>query len=150
MMALCAGPALIRAQTNTADNKRPAAPANATADELKQIEQDWVDAIKARNAERVGDILAESWVGIGWDGKTANRAKVLADLNSAGNSLDTIEMGPIRVRTFGNVAVVTGSDTEKSKQDGKDTSGKYIWTDVFVKQNGKWKAVSSQMTKLPK
>ena len=47
-------------------------------------------------------------------------------------------------------AVVTGSDTEKSMDKGKDTSGKYIWTDVFVKQNGKWRAVSSQNTKVPK
>ena len=59
-------------------------------------------------------------------------------------------MGPLRVRVFGNTAVVTGSDTEKSTEGGKDTSGKYIWTDVFVKQNGKWRAVSSQITKVPK
>jgi hypothetical protein len=54
------------------------------------------------------------------------------------------------VRIFGNTAVVTGSDTEKSMENGKDTTGKYVWTDVFVKQNGKWRAVTSQSTKLPK
>jgi hypothetical protein len=54
------------------------------------------------------------------------------------------------VRIFGNTAVVTGSDTEKSMENGKDTTGKYVWTDVFVKQNGKWRAVASQSTKLPK
>jgi hypothetical protein len=44
---------------------------------------------------------------------------------------------------------VTGSDTEKSKEHGKDSSGKYIWTDVFVKQNGKWRAIASQSAKVP-
>jgi len=44
---------------------------------------------------------------------------------------------------------VTGSDTEKSREYGKDSSGKYIWTDVFVKQKGMWRAVASQSAKVP-
>ena len=132
----------------SADGKKPAA--DSTGDELKQIENDWVEAIKSRNTEKIGEILADSWVGLGWDGKTSNKAKALGDMKKPANSLDSIEMGPMKVRTFGNTAVVTGSDTEKSSFDGKDTSGKYIWTDVFVKQSGKWRAVASQSTKVPK
>jgi ketosteroid isomerase-like protein len=150
MMTLCAGMPLVQAQDKAADAKKPAAAGNAAADELKQIENDWVDAVKAKNAEKLGEILADGWVGLGWDGKQSDKAKALADMKVPGNSLDSIEMGPMKVRTFGNTAVVTGSDTEKSAEKGKDTSGKYIWTDVFVKQNGKWRAVASQSTKLPK
>ena len=150
MMALSAGMLLAQAQTKAADAKKPAASANAASDELKQIENDWVDASKTKNAEKLGDILADSWVGLGWDGKRTDKAKALAEMKTPGNSLDTIEMGPMNVRVFGNSAVVTGSDTEKSMENGKDTSGKYVWTDVFVKQNGKWRAVASQSTKVPK
>jgi ketosteroid isomerase-like protein len=150
MMALCAGTPLAQAQNKAVDAKKPAASGNAAADELKQIENDWTDAVKAKNAEKLGDILADGWVGLDWDGKTPDKAKALADLKAPGNSLDSFEMGPMKVRIFGNTAVVTGSDTEKSAENGKDTSGKYIWTDVFVKQNGKWRAVASQSTKVPK
>ena len=48
------------------------------------------------------------------------------------------------VKVLGNVAVVQGSDTEKSSAGGKDTSGKWVWMDVFVKREGKWVAVRSQ------
>jgi ketosteroid isomerase-like protein len=150
MMALCAGTPVAQAQNKAVDAKKPAASGNAAADELKQIENDWTDAVKAKNAEKLGDILADGWVGLDWDGKTPDKAKALADLKAPGNSLDSFEMGPMKVRIFGNTAVVTGSDTEKSAENGKDTSGKYIWTDVFVKQNGKWRAVASQSTKVPK
>jgi ketosteroid isomerase-like protein len=150
MMALGAGMLLAQAQTKAADTKKPAASANAASDELKQIENDWVDASKTKNAEKLGDILADSWVALEWDGKRMDKAKALAEMKTPDNSLDTIEMGPMTVRIFGNTAVVTGSDTEKSMEHGKDTSGKYVWTDVFVKQNGKWRAVASQSTKLPK
>jgi len=150
MMALSGGMLLAQAQTKAADTKKTAPSANAASDELKQIENDWVDAQKTKNAEKLGDILADNWVGLGWDGKRTDKAKALAEMKTPGNSLDTIEMGPMTVRVFGNTAVVTGSDTEKSMEDGKDTSGKYVWTDVFVKQNGKWRAVASQSTKVPK
>ena len=122
----------------------------APGDELKQIENDWTAAAKAKDAAKLADILSDSWVSFGWDGRREDKAAALADLKKPGNSLDTLEMGPMTVRIFGNTAIVTGSDTEKSKEDGKDTSGKYVWTDVFVKENGKWKAVSSQSTKVAK
>src|SRR6185369_3342312 len=116
MMAL-AGMVVLHAQTPPADAKK-APPANAAADELKQIENDWVEAMKAKNAEKLGDILADGWSGLGWDGKISDKAKALAELKATGNSLDTIEMGPMKVRVFGNTAVVTGSDTEKSTANG--------------------------------
>jgi uncharacterized protein (TIGR02246 family) len=151
MMALSAGMLLAQAQSKAGDASKPAPAGNAAVDELKQLENDWVDAQKTKNADKLADILADSWVGMGWEGKPANKAKALADLKSPGYSMDSVEMGPMKVRIFGNTAVVTGSDTEKSADDkGKDTSGKYVWTDVFVKQNGKWRAVASQSTKVPK
>ena len=127
MVGLCAG--VVQAQTKAA---APKAAAAGSADELKQLENDWMTAGKTKDAAKLGEILADSWVGLGWDGKTSDKAKALADLKAPGSSLDNVEIGPMKVRFFGNTAVVTGSDTEKSTAEGKDTSGKYIWTDVFV------------------
>ncbi len=169
MMVLCAGIALAQIPASTpigdkaAASKPPTAArasakpkssvvrkaATPVAEALKQIENDWVVAQKGRDAAKLSAILGDDWVGLGWSGKTANKAQALANLNATGESLDSIEMGPMNVRVFGTVAIVTGSDTEKSKSEGKDSSGKYTWTDVFVQRNGVWKAVASQSTKVP-
>jgi ketosteroid isomerase-like protein len=119
------------------------------ADELKKIETEWVNAQKAKNADKLAEILADGWVGLDWDGKTTDKATAVSHMKMPGYSLESIEMGPMTVRVFGNTAVVMGSDTEKGMEDGKDASGKFVWTDVFVKQNGKWRAVASQSTKVP-
>jgi ketosteroid isomerase-like protein len=71
-------------------------------------------------------------------------------LKSGQSANQTVELGEMKVRVFGNTAIVVGSDTEKSTYHGKDSSGQYSWTDVFVKRNGQWQAVASQSTKVPK
>ena len=41
-------------------------------------------------------------------------------------------------------------DTDSGTWNGKDSSGQYVWMDVFVKKSGKWQAVASQSTKVAK
>ncbi len=54
------------------------------------------------------------------------------------------------MRAYGDTAVVHGLETEKSSYKGKDTSGQYRFTDVFVKRNGRWQAIATQVTRVAK
>jgi ketosteroid isomerase-like protein len=93
-------------------------------------------------------IISDDWVGIDFQGKAITKAQSIADLKSGSSTNQSVQLGDMKVRVFGNTAVVTGSDTEKSTYKGKDSSGKYVWTDVFVNRNGRWQAVASQSTKV--
>lgn len=139
----CAGLALARPQAAPA-----AAPAKApsVAQTVKQLEHDWVDASKAGDADKLGAILADDWVSIEPDGKMETKTEALADLKSGASKLTSLDFGPMEVKVMGKVAVVQGSDTEKSMAKGKDTSGKYAWMDVFENIGGKWMAVRSEVT----
>lgn len=57
---------------------------------------------------------------------------------------DVSKLGQMDVQAIRNIAIVQGSDTEKSSFKGKDTSGKWVWMDVFAMRDGKWQAVRSQ------
>jgi hypothetical protein len=46
------------------------------------------------------------------------------------------------------VAIVLGLETEKSMIHGKDMSGQYRFTDVFVKRDGRWQAVASHASRV--
>jgi len=50
------------------------------------------------------------------------------------------------VRVYGETAVVTYRSTDKGMYKDMDISGQYRWTDVFVKQGGQWRIVSTQGT----
>jgi ketosteroid isomerase-like protein len=52
----------------------------------------------------------------------------------------------LKVRIFGDTAVAVGVSSVKGRDKKNDISGQYRWTDTFVKQNGGWRAVASQVT----
>lgn len=122
--------------------------ASADADALKQLERGWSEAQKSVDIDKLNQIIADDWAGIGSDGSRETKRQLLADVKSGANKLESFEIGPMDVKMLGNIAVVQGSDTEKSSNKGKDTSGKWAWTDVFVKRGGKWQAVRSQSAKV--
>jgi ketosteroid isomerase-like protein len=127
------------AQTQTPPAKGP-----SVAQAIKQLEHDWVDAAKAADTDKLGQIIGDDWTGIGYDGSKETKQSYLADWKSGKSKLESFEFGPMDVKVMGSVAVVQGSDTEKSTTNGKDSSGKFAWMDVFAKRDGKWVAVRSQ------
>ena len=117
---------------------------NNVEETLKQIEMDWANAVKNKDTATLDRILADDWVGIMPDGKGYAKAVVIANVKSGKATLSSITLDQMTVRVYGNTAVVTGNYVETSTYEGKDTSGRYAWTDVFVKQkDGSWKAVAS-------
>jgi ketosteroid isomerase-like protein len=114
---------------------------------LMQMERDWTKAGLEKDTATLDKIMADDWTAIDYQGKTVTKAQSIADLKAGSSTLTTVTLGEMKVRVFGNTAVVTGSDTEKSTYKGKDSSGKYVWMDVFVNRGGKWQAVASESTK---
>jgi ketosteroid isomerase-like protein len=117
---------------------------------LMQMEKDWAQAGMKKDAATLDKVMADDWVGVDHEGKSYTKAEVMSDLKSGASVTTSVELGAMKVRVFGNTAVVTGSDTEKSSYKGKDTSGTYAWTDVFVMRKGHWQAAASHSSKVAK
>lgn len=52
------------------------------------------------------------------------------------------------IRIFGNMALVRSINKMIIAKDGKETTSMTIYTDTYVKENGQWKCVQAQITKL--
>lgn len=121
---------------------------NSVEQTLIQMEHDWSEADLHKDAAALKRILADDWIGIDFEGTVLNKQQALVGIVSDSGSLETTVLRDMKVRVYGNTAVVTGIDTETGDYHGKDSSGRYMWTDVFVRRGGRWQAVSSQSTKL--
>jgi ketosteroid isomerase-like protein len=115
----------------------------SVADTLKQQAQDFGNAIKDVDTDKLNQILAEDWVSLGSSGRTLTREAFLSDLKSGNHKLESFEIGPMDVKVFGDVAVVQATVTEKRTDKGQDTSGHGSFMDVCVKRGDKWVIVRS-------
>jgi ketosteroid isomerase-like protein len=146
--ALCA---CDRGAQNTILPSPPAGAPGSEASEdvekkIMQLERDWGDALAKRDLAALGRILGDDHSVITKDGSVLTKAQELAKHGQSADELFDFE--PMKVRVFGDTAVVTGGHREKSQYQGRDTSGHYRWMDVFVKRDGRWQAVASELTRV--
>jgi uncharacterized protein (TIGR02246 family) len=124
------------------------AAALAVEQTLMQLERDWSQASLTKDIDALNRIMADDWVNIDFQGRMLTKIQTIASLKSGLPATQAAGLGEMKVRVFGDSAIVTGSDTGKSTSKGKEVVEKYLWTDVFVRRNGRWQAVASQSTKI--
>jgi hypothetical protein len=60
--------------------------------------------------------------------------------------ITSITSSDVKIRIFGDAAIVAGTDDEKGSYNGRDTSERCRWMDVFINRKGKWQVVASEET----
>jgi ketosteroid isomerase-like protein len=115
---------------------------------ILKLEQQWGDALVKRDQATIDHIAGADWVLIDTEGSILSKAKVDSDLKSGTIAFESFQLDDLKVRVFGDTVIAYGLETEKSKYDGKDTSGQYRFTDVFIKRDGRWQAVSTHMSRV--
>lgn len=113
--------------------------------QLTKIEHGWADAYVKRDPSFVKRLTTDNFIFIGPDGVAMTKEEYMKDITGE-TVFSAFNMVDLKIRTFGNVGVVTGKATIAAKLKEQDLSGDYAFTDVFVKQGGEWKAVSGQAT----
>ena len=64
--------------------------------------------------------------------------------------LSDMEFDDMKVRVYGDSAVVTARATSKGKFNGQAFTELERSSDVFVRQKGQWKCVLTQLTRMAK
>lgn len=113
--------------------------------EILGLEQSWGDAVSKKDAAPLKRVLADDWIGR-YPFYTLTKAQELEEIKSGAIRVESVTTSEMKIRLFGNSAIVTGKDVEKQWYKGRDVSGTYLWMDVFVKREGRWQAVASQET----
>ena len=123
---------------------------SAVEREIVKLKNDLVTAVQKRDGDSLRKFLADEFIESSSSGAINTKPQVIAELTSDGSVFESYLLSELRVRLYGDSAVMTGLETIKSSLSGKDTSGAYRFTDVFVKREGRWQLVVAQSTRVPK
>lgn len=111
-------------------------------------EQEVAKALLANDADAVGRLLADDWVVVSTYGGMADRDAFLGVIKSGQFTRKTLELSDIRVKLYGNTAVVTSKLHTSGMIMGKPFDVPERQTDVLIWQDGGWKSVLTHETQI--
>jgi ketosteroid isomerase-like protein len=118
--------------------------------ELMQLEKDSAAAALKGDTTLLDRHTAANYIGTDPGGGVEDRAKMMAGAKAGDPKFEALDLDDMSVRMAGkDAAVVTGRATVKGKlKSGMDITGQYRFTDVWVKQEGRWQLMTWQATKV--
>ncbi len=138
VILLCGMVILARTQTESVEQ------------ELIRLEKGWNDATVKQDETFFDNILADDYMSTDFDGNVGTKSQFLEWLTSKDYAITSSITEDIKVRIYGDAAVVTGRTTTVNEQyQGKTLSGQYRWTDMWVKDNlGRWRCVAEHVSRI--
>jgi hypothetical protein len=142
MLAL---PALLVALTGFAGAQE----SEAAKAEVLKVSAQFDAAREAKDRATIERILAD---GLSWTarGDRLNKAQVIADIFSNNLHFKYFAHDNVTARAFGNTVVVTGHSTSVLEYKGKLFDAPRLFTDVYVKMDGRWQMVVHHVSDLAK
>ena len=113
--------------------------------EVEKLERELFDAYQRRDLSGLDRILDDDYVFIAPNGQVRTKEAVR---NFSWPQYERLDVDEIRVRVYGEAAIVTARVTLQGQRDKDDVTGVYRNTRVYVRQRGKWRAVSGQSTRV--
>jgi ketosteroid isomerase-like protein len=121
--------------------------ANA-AQQVQGLEARVAEAVVKRDMRFLETHLAEDYIAIRADGKLGMRAQELESLSSGHTKFESYDVRELKVRVYGDAAVVTLLFSVTATINGRPYSGDARATRVWVREKDSWKLVTHQATRV--
>ena len=125
------------------------AAAQSVEDHIKKLETERAAAVVKGDMAVLDKHTSDDYTLINANGQVSTKAQMLEGFKSGANKLTQDDVSDMKVRVYGDTAVVTGKVTVKGMMGGKDATGSALYTRVYVKKGGEWVSVALQQTRLP-
>lgn len=135
-LIVCAGASFALGQTKDKKSERDL----KVEHELRAQVRQWDEADVKRDVAMLNRLLADEFAFVGG----IDKRKYLAFVESGDAGIESAVSDNVKVRVYGDTAVLTGLDTIKGKRKGQEYVERYLYTDVWVKRGKRWQCVATQ------
>lgn len=108
-----------------------------------ESERQWAESVATGDASTIERILADDFVGVDPKGRLYDKPKMVSDTREAPKYFVSNHANEIKVRFYGDTAVAQGDETWE-RRTGEPLRGRFVWTDTWLKRNGKWQIVAAE------
>jgi hypothetical protein len=119
-------------------------------EELVRVEEEFANAIVKNNPEEIRQFVSDDWIIINADGGIIEKERFLEVIKSGALTHEMMQSDDIRVRVYGDSAVVSVLTRSKGKFMEQEFTTHERSTDVFVRRDGQWRCVLTQLTPFTK
>ncbi len=117
--------------------------------EILQLENRWVAALLAGDAETLAAMYADDIVYIHTNAAVDSKASYLAHIRSGNLTYQSLNRDDITVRLFGTTALVACHWQARSISNGIHYEINARYLHVYAKHGDEWRMVAHQSTRLP-
>jgi ketosteroid isomerase-like protein len=111
--------------------------------ELRRMNEAWVKALIQGDTVTLDRIMANDFI-FTYPFEGDDKAQTLEDVRSGDLRVEYLNRENVRVRVYGNTAVLTGRDTAKWQYKGREFTGQYRIIHVYAERQGRWQLVAVQ------
>jgi hypothetical protein len=122
------------------------APDSSVHEKIRALEEERNQAILNGDIAALDRMTSDDYTFITLRGELRTKADILRDFRSGSIKYQSRAISDLNIRVYGNSAVVTGRAIQKGLENGKDYSGDYWFTRVYVNQDSRWQTVALQTT----
>lgn len=117
---------------------------------FQQIEDVFNKAVVSNNISEIKKCITEDWVLVDSQGGIIPQQRFFSVLGQGLLSHSTMSKEVLRVKLYGQVALVTGRGQNTGTWQGQPMEADEWITDVYIKQDGKWLCALTHLTPVKK
>jgi ketosteroid isomerase-like protein len=118
-------------------------------EEIRALENAFDEAIVRRDVSALDKITSDDFTFTGPGGQVLAKADILQGFSASATFQYVYrQTDNLKIHVYGGAAVVTGRFVETIRENGKDYSGAYRFTRVYIREKGRWLPVALQTTRV--
>jgi ketosteroid isomerase-like protein len=118
------------------------------APDLLALDASWNELRLKSDVEALDRLLAEDWLLTHSDGRVQDKAEYLGELRTRSRTNQEIVNEDVRLRDYGQTAVVTGVSVQSGVSSGRRWQGRFRFTRVWIERDGRWVMVASHSSRV--
>ena len=111
--------------------------------QLIAMEHEWIEATLRGDADAFAAFMADEYVAVVANARVRGKAEWVDGVRSGRLKYAAVTLRNLKVRLYGDTAVVTGEYAQTATSDGQDYSARGAYATTWLNQGGRWRAIAS-------